>query len=148
MPDESVAPYNPNDAIRLEGETPQSNAKSDGVLRFNVVLKSKPVEITDATGRVKTYTLWEMTGEQKDDYLTENAKRVQIAPDGKSGMVTSFKNVNAMLIEKCLISDDTRKNVDRKAIQTWPSSVQIALYAECLKLNGLDQESADREKKD
>lgn len=113
-------------------------------LRFSVKLKSIPVELETEEG-VNNYTLWEMTGEQKDSYLDTMKDRFQVKGE-EVVAIASFKGYEASLLSICL-KTESGGEVSKKDIQALPATVREQLHQAAQDLNGLSKKgSADIKK--
>lgn len=113
-------------------------------LEFSLDLQSEPVTLTK-DGEKESYVLKEMTGQQRDQYLTSLSKRVSTGKDGKA-TVSNFEGLQAELLTRCLFVVSTNEPAAREVIQSFPASVQSKLFEAAQSLNGLDKEE-DVEKK-
>lgn len=106
------------------------------MLEFTLDLKEIPVKLRKGD-EVKEYSLREMTGLQRDQYLTELSRRMKMDATGKAS-IQSFDGLQADLLTRCLYDGETA--ITKVELQGYPSSVQSKLFAEAQKLNGLDLE--------
>jgi hypothetical protein len=120
-------------------ETPQ-------VKKFKLVLKKIPVEIEDADGRTNNCMLKELTGKQRNDYLTKSSKKVVVS---KAGEVKSsdFSGMCSDLLSLCLYTPDDNL-ITAAEIDGWPAEMQMALYEMAVGLSGLNKKGEDEAKKD
>ena len=116
------------------------------VIRVRVARRIIRLEVELEDGSVKNYQLREMNGTLRDMWLNKLSKKTVI--DKKSGgKVTDFTGLNASLICACAFTE-TGTPVHESEVQGWSSSSQEEVFKFCQKLNGLDKESAEAEKKD
>lgn len=108
-------------------------------LSFDLKMMRKPVMLKDENGKDTEYVLQEITGKDRDEYLTFMAGQKRY-DNGQEAGWKSFANVQARLIHLCLFTPDM-KNVDIAKIQMWPARVQNGLYEAASKLSGLDKEA-------
>ena len=106
-------------------------------LKFSIVLKTIPVEITHDDGTTQPYILRELTGAARDEWADQNEASFKRDAEGKVVGVTSNKGFTARLISACLF-DAAGKNVPEAVVQGWPASMQNALHKEASKLNGIE----------
>lgn len=104
------------------------------MLEFTLDLKEIPVRLKSGEN-VKEYVLREMTGKQRDQYLTELNKRMKIDSTGKASL-SSFDGLQAELLTRCLFEGDA--SISKEELQSYPSNTQSKLFNEAQKLNGLD----------
>lgn len=109
-------------------------------LTFELKLKCIPVELNNSAGVPETYTLSELTGVQRDEYLNDTASRMKFDGQGKAQGVKDFKGMQAKLVSLCLTKGSGGAPVTVETINTWPASVVSALFKEAQKLSGLEAE--------
>lgn len=103
-------------------------------LSFNLKLKEEPVEIDGAQ-----FKLVELTGAQRDTYLSLQASRAERHPEtGKIVGIKNFDGINTKLVSMSLRGPDG-KQVPEATIKDWPSTVVEALFETAQELSGLDQ---------
>ena len=110
-------------------------------LKLSLKLKSQPVEL----GSDK-YTLEEMTGALRDGYMQDNQARFELDKDGKTSRLKDWKGLQASLICRCL-KNSKGELVEEDVADSFPASVQTALFDACQTLNGLDVKPEDAEEK-
>lgn len=113
---------------------------------FSLELAKQEVKLKDLAGELQTYTIQEMTGLERDKYLTQFNSKMRTTPDGRS-MMTDFKNIQGLLLS-FTVRDELTKTVDIKTIEGWPASVQKGLFLIAQKLNGLDSGAEESAKND
>lgn len=117
----------------------KSNVKSVK-LSFSLKLKEEPVEI-DGT----QFILRELTGAQRDTYLSLQAGRAERHPEtGKIIGVKNFDGINTKLVSMSLRGPDG-KSVPEATIKDWPSTVVEALFEAAQELSGLDRPEEEGE---
>ena len=117
------------------------------MIRLSLKLGTEVVELEQADDTVKTYTLRELTGEERDTYLTGVFKRMKFSPAGKSTGLSSFEGLQAMLLTLCL-RDDAGELAKKADIQAYPASTQNQLFELAQKMNGLDVVAEEEAKND
>lgn len=101
-----------------------------------------PVTLKDPkTGESLDYTIRELTGTERDNYMQNLGSRTAKDKDG-STRVRNFKGIQAALLVLCM-QDSEGKNVTEKVVQAWPARVQSMLYERASKLSGLDDKAED-----
>lgn len=111
-------------------------------LTFTLQLKHLDVEIDG-----KPYVLKELTGRQRDAYLTKNASKMKYVK-GKPAGLTTFDGIQTDLLEQCLFDGDG-KPVAASVMANWPAHVQEALFDAARELSKIGKEKlADDDKKD
>jgi hypothetical protein len=140
----------------LEQDTPELDPKAKAaadkraalLAPMTFVLERQKVSVTltdPATGQAADYTLEEMNGTQRDSYLNDVANRVRVGPNGKSGGVKNFTDLQAGLLARCLRKPDGTL-VSVKEVQQWPSSVQSELFIRAQDLSALGDDADEKEK--
>ena len=133
-------------------------------LKFDLDLKAKPVEIGG-----DAYVLVELTGMQRDRYLTAIAGRLKQIVGSKRATVKNFDGLQSSLVGMALrrVKDgatvvppsggsytaemlkEQTDPVSEKMIQEWPAAVGSALFRVAKELSGLnDEEDEDAEGND
>lgn len=103
---------------------------------IDIVLKIKGVK--------KPFKLKEMDGKKRDALLNDALNK----SDKTTGLTKDFTGSRSALIAMCLWDVEKVMFVTDTEIQTFPTTVQLRLYDECEKLNSLQKEGADKEKKE
>lgn len=116
-------------------------------LRFVLRRKEVPVEMEMEDGTVKSYTLREMEGRDRDAYLNSMGDRMKFSNNGKVIGLKSFDGHQGKLLTRCLY-DEHGELVALKDCQSFPTSVLDALFKRAEKLNALDVKSEEDEKND
>ena len=116
-------------------------------LIFSLELNKEEFQMKDVAGELHNYSVNEMTGLERDAYLTAFNSKMRMSPDGRSTM-TDFKNIQALLLSKTIRDEDTNKLVEIKVIETWPARTQKALFDIAQKLSGLDAKAEETAKND
>jgi hypothetical protein len=120
-------------------------------VRVSVIRKSQPIEFEvglDDQGQpvVQLYSIKELTGADRDSWLSEQNPKIDKTVDGKSADIRDYDGLYSTLLKYCLY-DPQGKLVPEDTIQTYPGGAQEALHAVAVTLNGLDKNSDDSEKK-
>lgn len=100
-------------------------------------------------GVVEDYIMRELSGLERDRYLTEISGRFDM--DGKNTKVKNLVGVPEMLLSRCVYrikEDGTEELVKANEIQTWPSSVREKLHEKATELSGLDKKADNDAKND
>lgn len=126
-------------------ETPQPPVSEELVICLD--RREIPIKLKDVHGIVKTYTLREMAGVQRDKWLNSMGSRLRTDKNGNVLGVRVFDNLQASLIAKCLY-DDRGELVPEEVIAKWPSSAQKILFQKCQEMNALTDEGEEAAKKD
>ncbi len=117
------------------------------LLEINLARKTEQVRLKDAsTGEVQTYTLKEMSGFERDQWMNRMSKSLKVGADGKSSGVSDYTGIHYSLIARCLY-DASDKLVSEDIIRNWPASAQKVLFDKCQALNGLNDDTEGTEGK-
>lgn len=121
---------------------------NEDILELDLTRKSETIKIKDPkTGEVKVYTLKEMSGLERDQWMNKMSKSFKLGADGKSTGIADYTGIHYILISRCLY-DDTDKLISEQIISQWPASAQKILFDKCQKLNGLGEDAEEEAKKD
>jgi len=131
-------------------------------LKFDLDLKTKPVEIGG-----DAYVLVELTGMQRDRYLTAIAGRLKQVGGSERPTVKNFDGLQSSLVAMSLRKmkdgvtaapsdgsytaealEEQTDPVSEKTIQNWPAAVGSALFKAAKELSDLDQEDEGEEGND
>lgn len=114
------------------------------IFKFELELKEQQVELDG-----DLFTIFELTGKQRDEYLNSVSQRVNYV-NGKAAGMKNLTGLQSSLIALCL-KDEAGKSVKETDIQQYPSSVQTKLFEIAQELSGLgkeeDPEKAEEEAK-
>lgn len=118
-------------------------------LQFSLKLAELSVGIIDEGAVQKTYKLKELTGAQRDIYLSTFNLDIEVV-DGKPQIRSSegFKTFPAVDFLAMCLYDENDKSVPEEKIALYPAHVVSELHAAALKLSGLDKESEQEAKND
>lgn len=110
--------------------------------KYTRKLKTLELEIESPEGLMQNYTLKELNGDQRDEYLEQiNARR-----DKEGKEIGKVKGATADLLCRCLYGPDD-KLVTAKTIGEFPSEMQLDLFKDAISLSGLDKEAKEQAKK-
>jgi hypothetical protein len=128
----------------------QNNAatsEEEGLVFEDDAPKVVPVTIKSRDGTVNKYELREMTGAGLSKWLQISSTRVKRNRRGEPVGNVDFSAFHASLISLCLFDPQTGTTVPKSVIDGWPAGLQGKLFAECRKMNGLDDDE-DKAKND
>ena len=114
--------------------------------KYSLKLKEMPITILDANGQQKDYTMHELSGKQRAQYLNEMNKRISISPDGKAE-VKDFEGIQESLLSRCL-KDEAGNFVTVEVLGEYPSSTLSDLFDDAQTLSGLDIKARQKAKND
>lgn len=119
----------------------------DETLELSLKRKEAKVRITKEDNTVLNLVMKEITGVERDSYMTFMTKKMRIE-NGKSAGINDYMGVQSRLLSLCLYyEDEPNKRVSEQEIQGWTASVQDVLYKRAEKMNALDTEKAEAEAK-
>lgn len=102
-------------------------------LEFSLTVASAPVTLDG-----KPYTLRELTGAQRDQYLTTSAARLLKNEEGKAIGVKDFNGHQSELLCLALTDDSTNTLVPQETIAGWPGSTVSKLFKKAQALSNLE----------
>lgn len=126
-------------ADEIEDTTPDETEKKSDRLTLSLTRRRVEVDLEGEDGGVATYTLREMTGTERDQYLADMSLRTKWDKGVPKGL-SNYKGIQSSLISRCLFDPNGRR-VEDATIQKWPASVQTELFKQCQKMNGLGDDS-------
>lgn len=112
------------------------------IRKFTLTRKEVPVEIDG-----QLYTLLEMDGKQRDQYLNHVGGKMKTTSEGKPAGLKDFNNLQSRLISQHL-KDLEGEYVKEDVINTYPASVVSGLAEMCREISGLDDEGEEEAKND
>jgi len=114
--------------------------------KYSLKLKEMPITILDANGQQKDYTMHELSGKQRAQYLNEMNERISISPDGKTE-IKDFEGIQESLLSKCL-KDENGKLIELAVLSEYPASTLSDLFDDAQTLSGLDIKARQKAKND
>jgi len=111
--------------------------------KYSLRLKSMPLVIEDESGVEQHYTLKELTGLQRDEFVNKTTARAQDAK-GKEKRHDA-KGLASDLLAMCLYDSQSRL-VPAQVINNWPSEMQQDIFMEAVELSGLMKKAEDASK--
>lgn len=116
------------------------------IRRFSLKLKEVQVELEAPDGGVKTYTIRELTGAKRDDYMQFMMSKMDVGV-GKdaSGKMRSVDRIQSKLLAVCLF-DESNAAVQESVIQAFPASTQNELYKIASSISGMDEKAEEAAK--
>lgn len=109
---------------------------------FDLKLQSFPFTAKGLDGQRRRYFVFELTGTQRDEYLTFIGGKTVESANG-SRRVKNFKDIHAYLLAKAVYEQGHDSPVPLAVIQSWPASMQSKLYTKARELSALDAEEGD-----
>ena len=114
-------------------------------MKFSLKKKSVPVEMETAEGTTEAYSLVELSGKDRDDYLNAMATKMKYNAKGEPIGIKTFKGLQASLLCLCL-EDPNNAKVTQVDLEKYPASVVNELFKAAQKLNALDEEGQEEAK--
>ena len=102
---------------------------------ISLSFKEVPVSIEVEPGRVVECSLREMSGKERDSYMTAMSERMEVV-DGKVVGFRSFAGFQSRLVSLCLHKKDGKLFTEEE-IQGFPARAQSVLFEAAQELNGL-----------
>ncbi len=116
-------------------------------LVFDLKLQQVPVEMKDGDGEVKTFTLWELTSDQRSTFLNEIGKRAKFGARGAVQGMTNYKYLQENLLALCL-KDENEDKISKEDLAKYPAHVITELFKAAQTLSGMDLEGETEAKND
>lgn len=116
-------------------------------LTLSLKRNTLPVTLTDDDGIEKNYELRELSGADRDRYLTDMSKRMSYGKDGKAQGISNFDGLQARLVSMSLY-DSEGKQVPFDQIQSFPAKVLSALFDAAQELSALNVSGEEAAKND
>lgn len=117
-------------------------------LVFSLKLEELPIKITDKDEVEKTYTLKELTSDQRSTFLNQTGKKVKVSQSGnKVQQITDHKFLQENLLTKC-VYDEEDNIITREVLSTWPAKTISGLFKAAQELSGLDEDGEEEAKND
>ena len=116
-------------------------------LQFTTVLEEQKVKLDSGGGVVKEYTLKELTGPQREDFLDNLGTRLRYGDNGKPQGLKKHRGLQASLLKMCLYGDD-EKLVAKDFLDTLPTRTIEGLFKAAQTISGLNEDGAEEAKND
>lgn len=116
-------------------------------LRIKNVRNTVPVILEDEKGGERHYTLKEMMGNERSDYLDSINGNMNYSSTGQFIGIKSYKGMEDGLLLRCLF-DEKDKPISPEDIKGMSSQVLNELFLAAQKLNGLDKKAEEESKND
>ncbi len=107
---------------------------------FNLDLETYEFTLTKE-GSTESYELTELTGKQRDSYMNQMSKNMQMIGDNYK--IKSFDGLQANLLCLCIKHTSGAKadtHVTKDHVQSWPSRVQKAIFDKAQQMSGLNED--------
>ncbi|GAF69709.1 unnamed protein product [marine sediment metagenome] len=109
-------------------------------LDFSTKLKEVPVKLDG-----KSYTLRELGGEERDQYVDLINERITISKDGEVESISQYAGIRSKLVSDSLF-DSEGANVSIETINKFPSSVLQSLFKKAQKLSAINKKNKKKAK--
>ncbi len=116
-------------------------------LVFTLKLQEVPVEMTSVDGELKTYTLMELTSDQRSTFLNQIGKKAKFGSKGAVQGLTDYKLLQENLLTLCLL-DESREKIAAEDLAKYPAHVITELFKAAQTLSGMDLEGEKEAKND
>jgi hypothetical protein len=113
--------------------------------KLSLALKQEKIELEDQSGNPVTYTVTELTGYEREQYMTDMGSKMKWTPDGKPAGMSSYIGSQTLLVQRSL-RDAEGNRVNIETVKQWPQSVIEAIYEIAARLSALTKEAEDQEK--
>lgn len=111
-------------------------------LEFSTKLKEVPVKLDG-----KSFTLRELGGEERDQYVDLINERLTISKDGEVESISQYAGIRSRLVSDSLFDSDG-KNVSIEEVGKYPSSVLQSLFEKAQELSAISEEGKKKAKND
>lgn len=129
-----------------QNPTPAANQQSETI--YDLRLREEKIKVRDPVdGTVKTYTLRELDGEGREQYMDKLFSSAT-GFDPETGKPTGFKSypgMEAFTLSHTLF-DENDKLIPIERIKKLPGRLQDVLHEKVAKLSDLDKEALERAK--
>ncbi len=116
-------------------------------LKFQLNLKEVPVNITNKEGEEKTYTLLELTSQQRAKFLNGLGSRVKYTKSGKPKGLNNHEGLQESLLALCLYNED-KQIVKKDTMKEWPAGMLSKLFDAAQELSGMVDNKEDEEEEE
>jgi hypothetical protein len=118
------------------------------ILKLSLELKSISVVLEGDNGADQKCTLKELTGKERNKYLTKMTGRIKTDPrTGKPTTLKTFDGFQADLLTRCFYNEEDILFTEDE-IEALPSSTQQMLFDKAQELSGLNIDAKENEKND
>lgn len=114
---------------------------ADSEMRFSLVRKQVVITLDTEGGSHKVF-IRELTGKDRDGYLSYLGKKMRYDSEGKPQGMKSFDGLQIALLVKCLYDEDDHR-VKESVIEAYPAAVVTALYEVAEELSALTDGAAE-----
>lgn len=123
--------------------------KSAEVVEFSIVLNQIPIILVGEDGKKNSYTLRELTGGSRDQFMNKFRDKVEIGTDGKMVALKDFEGSQSALLAVCLY-DANDDLVPEDVIQKFPTTPLGKLFALAQEISGMvvDEKTKSESKND
>lgn len=128
-----------------DGTNPQ--AAQDDVDLYEAEPESYPFRVREKNGEVTQFYLRGFEGEGMATWMHTVARKMKADKKGLNSNTSDFRQFQASLIHLCCY-DSAGNRVQINRIFGWAAKLQNALFEKCQELNGLNDESGDKAKKE
>lgn len=107
-----------------------------------------PVELETAKGEIKNAVLRPLSGGDREYFMNETAKSIQVDENGNpiSGTGAALGSLDILLISRALFDPETDLNFPEESIRAFPLPAVDALANAVYEMNGLDKRAREQAK--
>ena len=116
-------------------------------LKLSLRVKEIPVILENADGVEEKYTLRELIGKTRDEYLTSIADKMKYDGKGNPSGLKNFDGLQSSLLSRTLF-DAESKPVSVEKLDAFPASALTTLFEKSQELSGMDKKAPEKAKKD
>jgi hypothetical protein len=113
----------------------------------DLVLRNEPFKVRGKDGVVTTFIIWELTGPERDAYMSDSAKKSRFTETGKFAGFKDFKGSESDLLCRCVKLENGQRLTD-SVFASWPARVQSIAYERACILSGFDKKAKEAAKKE
>lgn len=112
---------------------------------FSLKRKTEEITIEDDNGVEVTYTVRELSGAERDKFLSAMSAKLRYNDKGEAVGMKNYDGVESHLVALALM-DSEGKPVPQNTIKDFPASTQKGIFEIAQRLSGLDKDSAEAAK--
>src|SRR5438093_101548 len=108
------------------------------IKRFTKKRKTEDIEIEENDGSIGKYTIKELEGTQRQEFIRLVSSRMKPGPDGQPTSLESTGELEIKLIAAS-VYDPSGKLVTEQEVLQWPSTIITGIFEISSHLSALDQ---------
>jgi len=110
--------------------------------KLKLSLKEEQIELEEKDGSTSVYTIRELTGHERETYMTKMGTRMKWAPDGKPAGMASYDGAMTDLVQMSTYGPDGNR-VRPDVVKGWPQSVIEYIYETAAELSALGNKESN-----